>query len=172
MKLNFDIYLSGRVQKLHGLKPANLQKEAEITLHSDWWSVWRCEHLASDKKGTHLFVFTNATSYYSLIVHRDSLEIQGLLLKFQKQWLNHLESICLTLPRKLEVHTRIIKGNPSKLTGVMNNIIWHSNNLLFKRKVGYDFTEDFLSTMLVDGPNYIVPKLKLEELLREHPLED
>jgi hypothetical protein len=49
MTFNLDIYLSGRVQKLYKIKPADMGKEADTSLSSDWWSVWRCEHLASDK---------------------------------------------------------------------------------------------------------------------------
>lgn len=170
MKLNFDIYLSGRVQKLHGLKPADLQKEADITLRPDWWSVWRCEHLVSDKDGKHLFIFTNATCYYSIIVFRDTLELVGLLQQFQKRWLDHLETMKTKLPQKLEIHTRIIKGNPRSLTAVMNNIIYHTDYKLFEREVGYDSTEDELNSTPWAGPNYTFPMSKTAELLKTHPI--
>ena len=98
------------------------------------------------------------------------LDILVLLQQFQKQWLNHLEAMKAKLPQKLEIHTRIIKGNPRSLTAVMNNIIWHADNKLFEHEVGYDSTEDELNSTPWAGPNYTFPKSRTEELVKTHPI--
>ena len=170
MTFNLDIYLSGRVQKLYKIKPADMVKEADTSLGPDWWSVWRCEHLASDKDDKHVFLFTNATCYYSILVFQQGLSLESLLLQFNKELLFHLGNLKAVLPNKLQAYTRMIKGNPRSLTAIMNNLIYHAEFNLFEKKRSYEETEKALNNTPWRGPDYIFPEDEIQKLIKESPI--
>lgn len=66
-----QIYFSASVQKLLGVKPAMITKDTEAdTNDTSWLSRWRCEHICSDKDNRHLFLFTHATSFFSMVIYQ------------------------------------------------------------------------------------------------------
>jgi hypothetical protein len=170
MNLNLDIYLSGYVQKLYKIKQAGIQKESEITLRSEWWSVWRCEHLASDEEDKHVFVFTNAASCFTILVFQMGLSLDEMLLQFNKELLHRLREFGANIPKKNQAHTRIIKGNPRSLISVMNNIIYHAEMKLFEKKKGYDQTEAELNEIPWAVLDFQCPVEVVERLLCESPI--
>lgn len=170
MNLNLDIYLSGYVQKLYKIKPTNIPKASDITLRTEWWSLWRCEHLVSDPEDKHLFVFTNAASYFTIIVYQEGLSLDTMLLRFNQELLYRLRQFGPSLPPKIKAQTRIIKGNPRSFISVMNNIIHSIDVKLFERKIGYDQTEIEINMTPCGGPDYLFPRDEFERLLTESPI--
>jgi hypothetical protein len=84
--------------------------------------------------------------------------------------LHRLGQFDFNLPKKVQAHTRIIKGNPRSLISVMNNIIYHTEMKLFEQKRGYDRAEVEINMTPCGGPNYIFPRDKVERLLSESPI--
>lgn len=171
MNLNLDIYLSGRVQKLYKVKLSAMVKESDVVLHSEWWSVWRCEHLTSDENDRHVFVFTNAASYFTILVYQEGLSLDGMLLQFHKELLFKLNELGATKHLKIKACTRIIKGNPRSLVTIMNNIIYHTEWRLFEAGQSYDQAEKEVNEMLWDGPDYVKPIDELKRLISESPFK-
>lgn len=121
------IYISGRSQKLLGIKPSELHKDSEIDLSSSTpLSLWRCEHMRSDPKGKHLFLFSHATTFFSIIVFQEELKLASLLRQFVDELMFRLEDF-IHIPEPLQISLKTIKGNPRGLITTMNQILYESD---------------------------------------------
>ena len=121
------IYISGRSQKLLGIKPSELHKDSDMDLPtSRALSLWRCEHMRSDPAGKHLFIFTHATTFFSIIVFQEELKLASLLRQFVDELMFRLEDFT-RIPEPLGISLKTIKGNPRGLITTMNQIIYESD---------------------------------------------
>ena len=85
--MKFQIYVSGRVQKVFKLKPKNIEHDSEVDLSQEWFGVWRCEHYGEDPIGSNAFIFTNMTTYFAIVVGvPKNGEFGELLFRFLELW--------------------------------------------------------------------------------------
>ncbi len=128
--LPLQIYLSGRVQQHYGIKPTQLRKDTEIADQpSTWLSLWRCDHILSDKTDQHLFLFSHATSFFSIVVYQKGIDFNQLINQFHIKLLDRLEPNKKP-PEELEVTTAIITGNPRSLITTMKQILFESRVII------------------------------------------
>ena len=136
------VYLSGRSQKLFGIKASELPKDDETNLKKPTWlSLWRCEHLLTDpEEDKHLFIFTHATTFFTIVVFQEGLCIQSCLRQFQDELLFRLENF-ISIPEPLKISLQTIKGNPRGLITTMNQIIFEATYHLEERFQSYEVLE-------------------------------
>jgi len=146
--LVLHVYLSGQCQKLFGKKAKDMKKDSEVDpAQSTWLSYWRCEHLRSDSDGRHLFLFTHATTFFSIIVYQEELDLNNCLQQFQSELIARLEDfIKITSP--LSIATDTIKGNPRSLITTMNQIVYEASFILDERFRSYEDLEDCINHSL------------------------
>ncbi len=167
--LPLRIYLSGRVQKLFGLKPSALVKDTETeNAPSTWLSLWRCEHLTSDDSGQHLFLFTHATTFFSIVVYQQELNLDKCLNQFREELIYQLRQR-ITLPQKPEMPITLITGNPRSLVTTMNQVIYECEVIIDNFFESYEDMENRINQTL-RSKEYFSPGERFCEYLARSPL--
>ena len=142
------VYISGGCQKLFGIKPRELSKDSEVDLSASTpLSLWRCELMRSDPRGKYLFLFTHATTFFSIVVFQEELKLDACLRQFLDELLFRLEDF-IKIPEPLKISIATIKGNPRGLITTMNQIINESNYTLDERFQSYEMLEDGINGRL------------------------
>lgn len=122
-ELDLYLYVSKQIKENFYIAEEALLADSTYQFPDDWWSVWRCEHLASDPSGEqHAVLFTNAATYLSFICHGFSDDFDSLICEFEGAFLSSLKAQGLELPENVSTHTRLIRGNPRKLVGTMKQL--------------------------------------------------
>ncbi|GEM_PF-4431073 len=118
------VYISGGCQKLFGINPREISKDSEVDLSTSTpLSLWRCELMRSDPRGKHLFLFTHATTFFSIVVFQEELKLDACLRQFLDELLFRLED-SIKIPEPLKISIATIKGNPRGLITTMNQIMY------------------------------------------------
>jgi len=163
--LQLFVYISGRSQKLLGIKPAELHKDSEIELAtSSPLSLWRCEHMRSDSDGKHLFLFSHATTFFSIIVFQETLELGSLLSQFVDELMFRLEDFT-RIPEPLQISLQMIKGNPRGLITTMNQILYESDVVFDLGFESYEALEDEINNRL-RSKSFFIPSEAFAEIFQ------
>lgn len=122
-ELDLYLYVSNQVQKDFNIAKEAVYKDSTYQLPEDWWSVWRCEQLATDPSGEqHAVLFTNSATFLSFICHGFSDDFDALVCEFEGAFISSLKAQGLKLPANVSTHTRLIRGNPRQLVGTMKEL--------------------------------------------------
>jgi len=160
------VYISGGCQKLFGIKPREISKDSEVDLSTSTpLSLWRCELMRSDPRGKHLFLFTHATTFFSIVVFQEELKLDACLRQFLDELLFRLEDL-IKIPEPLGISIKTIKGNPRGLITTMNQIINESNYTLDERFQSYEMLEDGINGR-PRSKNLFIPSEAFSELLKK-----
>lgn len=142
------VYISGRCQKLFKITPSELHKDTEIDLTTSTpLSLWRCEHMRSDPKGKHLFLFTHATTFFSIVVFQEQLDLSSCIRQFTEELLFRLEDFT-EIPEPLGISLKTIKGNPRGLITTMNQILYESDVTFERNFTSYEALEQDINHRL------------------------
>lgn len=147
--MNLQIYFSAATQKYFGISPTDLPKDSEVDLSSDWWSLWRCDFLASSEdESERLFIFTNEATRFSLIVPAADDNVGKFLCDFQNTMLHYLSQHGAEVPQDgIKIMIDLIRGRHNSLIASMNDHIYHALYNLCERQLPLDEIERHLHNL-------------------------
>ena len=167
--MNFQIYVSARVQKLFGLRTKNVLHDKKVDLSENWIELWRCDHVVTDPVGAHACLFTNAASYFSLLVSVEKTDFQMLLSNFSRLLMARLTKEKARTPRSIQFQAQMLRGQPRTLIGVMNLQISDATHHLHDGSLYINQIEDSINQSIYGAPDYVWPEKELARLIREKP---
>lgn len=161
--MHLQIYLSGATQKHFGISANQIPKDTEIEISPSWWSLWRCEYLASTEDSSqHLFLFTNESTRFSLIVPSEDNDMDGFLNDFQNTMLLYLCEYGAEIPKKgVKINIDIIRGRHNSLISTMNDQITHTMYWLGELGLTINETENHLHKLPSSTLGYATPLDKI-----------
>ena len=168
--MNFQIYLSGRVQKVFKLKPKNIEHDSKVDLSQEWIDVWRCEHYGTDPVGSNAFIFTNMATYFVIVVgvSKDA-PFGDLLFGFGQKLMAHLVELTNRVPSDIQFTTQLLRGNPKTLIGVMNQQVFELDSRIIDQEVSFEEAEIAVNCGIYGAPNYKIPYEEFAKFVEEHP---
>lgn len=168
--MNFQIYVSGRIQKLFKLKAKEITHESKLALSPNWLEVWRCEHVISDRQNTHLCVFTNVATYYSiLLTSQEPHDFRNTVGIFCSLLMRDFKLAGGMMPPGAQISYKLIKGNPRSLIGVMNQQIRELDYLMEDGDCDLAKLQTRINSGIYGHPHYLQPKDEFVQNIIQQP---
>ena len=167
-ELEIYLYVSGAFQQQFDLNPANLPRDTELKLPTDWWSVWRAEqiHFEDDMSWV---LFTNAKTLFSFCYHAYRDDYESVIQDFEHGLLSSLKANGLQLPPQVSTHLVPMKGHPESLVGSMNILAEHFLADIYEREASRENAEIRLWSVPCDAMDYELPSEAYLRELRGNP---
>jgi len=167
--MHFQIYLTARAQQVFGFKSRDITHDSKVPLLGDWLAIWRCDHLVTDRTGAHACIFTNAATYYCLLVTVADSNFDVLLRTFYTQLFSQFQGEGVQVPPGIQCPTILLRGNPRTLIGVMNQQVFDAEYCLWERGMEPKDTESHVNKGIYGAPNYLHPISEFARLIKESP---
>jgi|GEM_PF-837091 len=120
---HFTFMCTGLTAKHFGIPLATLPKVDNLADADHWAACWRCDLFGSDiESGTFYFIFTNARTFFSLIVPNTDGSF-ATLIAFFSEILHHQFQLAGHSSAPLALPTfKLVRGQPRVLIGSQNDL--------------------------------------------------